>query len=222
MVRTNPRGEGSEFAADNTLSASESLALIDEQQAEMRRVLHREPTALYLMWSVVWLAVFALAFLAAREDQLVPGWLAGVLGGALIVGGVIVSAVVGIRMGYGIRGESSVAGAMYGWSWTLGFLALTGVNLTLMAGGMPDDLISPLWSGSSMVLAGVLCLAAGAMFRDIPQYVLGGWFLLVAPASVLAGSPENLLVVGIGGALGFAGRAVLPRLLRNLVSGGQS
>lgn len=214
MANTGARDDGPRPDGGEALSAGESLAVINEQRATVSRALDREPAGLYLMWAGLWLAVFALAFLGTRGDLPVPGWVAGIAGGVLVLTGVIVSAVVGIRMGNGIRGPSSTTGALYGWSWTLGFAALVGVNQGLMGAGVPDELMPLLWSGSAMTLAGVLCLAGGVVFRDIPQYALGVWFLLVAVACVLAGTPANFLVVGIGGAAGFAGRALLmPQLL---------
>jgi hypothetical protein len=92
---------------------------------------------------------------------------------------------------------------MYGWSWTLGFCTLAAVNIGVTRLGLPDDAVTLLWSGSSLLLIGVLYLAAGALFQDRFQYGLGVWMLVSSAGSVFAGVPGNFAVVSLAGGGGL-------------------
>ena len=93
---------------------------------------------------------------------------------------------------------------MYGWAWPLGFGALTLVNFRVIAlGGLSDDAASLLWSGSALLLVGVLYLAGGALWQSLPMYALGVWMLVTGALSVLVGVPGNFLVLALGGGGGM-------------------
>ena len=92
---------------------------------------------------------------------------------------------------------------MYGWSWGLGFFALGVVNIGVTRLGLPDDAVTLLWSGSSLLLVGVLYLGGGALFQDRFQYGLGVWMLASAACSVFAGVPGNFAVVALAGGGGL-------------------
>jgi hypothetical protein len=98
-------------------------------------------------------------------------------------------------------------GAMYGWTCSLSFCALAGVNSSIMRLGLSPEVVAALWAGSSMLLAGTLSMAGGAIWRDTAQYVLGIWLLLVGFGCVLAGIDDQSLVLAFGGLIGFGGRA---------------
>jgi len=50
---------------------------------------------------------------------------------------------------------------------------------------------------------GLMYLAGGMLWRDVPQYVLGVWMLVSAAGSVLAGVPGNFLVLAFAGGGGM-------------------
>jgi hypothetical protein len=97
-----------------------------------------------------------------------------------------------------------VVGAMYGWSWTLSFVCLAAVNITLANHGMSDSAVILLWSASSLLLVGVLQLAGGALWRDTVLYATGVWTMVCAAGAVLVGVPGNFLVLALAGGGGFA------------------
>ncbi|MGC7094027.1 hypothetical protein ACPZ19_05130 [Amycolatopsis lurida] len=195
------------------LSARESLELIDRESAVVARRLHGGGEHLPAMWAVLWFLAFATWHLAGEgwPGPVFPLWVPGVVMTVLIATGVVVSAVVGMRSGKGVRGASSRAGAMYGFSWMLGYAALVTVNLLVMAKGLPEELIGPLWAGTTMGLAGALCLAGGAMFRDTLFYGSGVVLLVTAVGAVLAGVDYQSAVVAFGGLIGFGGSWLLGR-----------
>jgi hypothetical protein len=190
------------------LSARESLDLIDRQEAEMDRDFSTFLVRLYATWAVLWFVAFA-ALHAAGNGRFSFGVAVVIMGVAVLVGAVV-STVLGVRSGRGRRGPSMVGGALYGWTWLFGFAALVVVNLSIM-GDLPRDVVPVLWTGSVMVLAGVLFMTGGAMFRDVGQYVLGGWLLLVGVACVLVDVDYQALVIAFGGLIGLGVRAVFAR-----------
>jgi len=66
-----------------------------------------------------------------------------------------------------------------------------------------------LWSGSALLVVGLLYLAAGIIWTDGVQYGLGVWILLTGAASVSAGVPGNFAVVSLAGGGGLVLAAAL-------------
>jgi hypothetical protein len=190
---------------EQLLSAGESLALIERQHAEAQRDLGMNPALIYGLWGAAYLFGFGAVYLTYPTVLSVrlPGAVAGVIIGTLFVAATVTSIVVGVRSGRGLRGPSRAAGAMYGWSWTLGFCTLAAVNNGVARRGLPDDAVTLLWSGSSLLLVGVLYLAAGAIFQDRFQYGLGVWMLVSSACSVFAGVPGNFAIVSLAGGGGL-------------------
>ncbi|MDQ6641784.1 MAG: hypothetical protein M3Y66_04735 [Actinomycetota bacterium] len=190
---------------DSPLSAEESLALIESQRREVHRRLGVNVALFYGPWGAAYLFGFGSAFLTypSAVPSRLSGTVAGVISGVLFAVAVVVSIVIGTRGGRGVRGPSRMVGAMYGWSWTLAFSALTAVNIGVTRRGLPADTATLLWSGSTLVLVGVLYLAGGALWQDRFQYGLGVWMLVTGAASVLAGVPGNFAVLSLAGGGGL-------------------
>lgn len=194
------------------MSPEESLNLIAREQEKVQRQIGFAPLRLLLAWGIAWLVGFGLEYLAVRG--VVSVVLATVVTVVLFVAAVATSTVYGVRAGRGVRGPSRTQGALYGWTWPLGYIALSVINGRL-GDYLSESALSLLWSGSALLLTGVLYLAAGAMFADRLQYGLGGWMLASAAVSVAVGYPANFLVLAFAGGGGFivagAGYVVLAR-----------
>jgi len=190
---------------DHPLSAGESLALIERQEQEVRQRLGVNVALFYGPWGVAYLLGFGSIFLTypSAAPVRLPGAMAAVTTGVLFAGAIVVSIVTGTRSGRGVRGPSRMVGAMFGWAWTLGFGALAAVNIGVTRLGLPDDAVTLLWSGSSLLLVGVLYLAGGALWQDTFQYGLGVWMLVTGAGSVFAGVPGNFAVVSLAGGGGL-------------------
>ena len=190
---------------DQLLSAGESLALIERQQQAAQRQLGFNPTLILGLWGAAYLFGFGAIFLTypTAVPLLLPCAVAGVIIGSLFAAATVISIVTGVRSVRGLKCPSRAAGAMYGWSWTLGFCALAAVNIGVTRLGLPDDAITLLWSGSSLLLVGVLYLAGGALWQDRFQYGLGVWMLVSGACSVYAGVPGNFAVVSLAGGGGL-------------------
>lgn len=185
------------------MTPEESLALIAKQAEETRRGIGPNPAVLLAVWGVVWLFGFGLVYVSAPPTSLIPMWVAAVITVAGFAGAMAYSAVYGIRTSRGVRGPSRLVGAMYGWSWMIAFGGLTVVNTALIRLGLDTELIPLLWSGTSLMLTGLMYLAGGMLWQSKLQYGLGVWIIACGAASVLAGGPHNFLVLSLAGGGGF-------------------
>ncbi|RSN28465.1 hypothetical protein DL990_27795 [Amycolatopsis sp. WAC 01416] len=186
-----------------SMTPEESLALIAAQSEKTRREIGPNPAVLLAVWGLVWLFGFGLVYVSAPPTALMPMWAAAVIAGAGFVGAMAYSAVYGIRAGRGVRGPSRLVGAMYGWSWMIAFGGLTVVNTALIRLGLDTGLIPLLWSGTALMLTGLMYLAGGMLWQSRLQYGLGVWIIACGAASVLAGGPYNFLVLSVAGGGGF-------------------
>ena len=211
MTNISSADDGSRVEEQGELSPEESLALIAAQNQEATHSLRVDPVPILGMWGVAWLVGFGAFYLASPKGPgpLLPTWAAGVMLGLLFSAAVGVSVGQGVWRGRGIEGPSHQVGAMYGWSWLLAFAGLYAVNLGLIHQGLPSGLGPLLWSGSSLLVVGLLYLAGGIIWADRVQYGLGIWTLVTGAASVSAGVPGNFAVLSLAGGGGFLVGAVL-------------
>lgn len=211
MVDTGSGKDSLSTATDRDLSPADSLALIDTQHDETLRRLRVDPVPIVGAWGLAWLAGFGAVYLASSDGPgpYLPAWAASVLLVVLFSGAIVLSVGEGVRGGRGVEGPSRRVGAMYGWSWALALAGLFAVNRGLAHQGLPADLRPLVWSGTSLLVVGLLYLATGIVWRDPVQYGLGAWTLLVGAGSVSAGVPANFAVLSLAGGGGFLVAAVL-------------
>lgn len=176
---------------DAPISAEDALAIIRREQ----RRSEPDISPFFLIWGAVWL-VIGVGFFAAGQ-ALVPFLAAGLTTAAVIVVGMVASAVLGARMGRGVSGPSSRSGAMYGLTWTVAMVGTGALVGGLSRFGGPG--VSVLAPALFVFVAGVLYTAGGALWRSAPDYVLGIAVQVVAVVSVFTEVPWNSLVMGIGG-----------------------
>ncbi|WP_086818946.1 hypothetical protein [Allokutzneria sp. NRRL B-24872] len=195
---------------EGTLSPAESLALISSERAKVDRSLSPSQALLFGVWGATWLTGWTLMFLATPGGpELLPLWLAGAVFAAVVVGSIVLSIVVGVRASRGIAGQSRLSGALHGWTWTLGFWALTAINVGFTVKlGVSIEVTALLWTTGPLLIMGLLTMLGAAQRRSIPEYGAGVWLLLAASASVYVGVPANLLVLGLAGGGALLGLAV--------------
>jgi len=216
MDDSSAAGGGPQVDPPHELSPEESLAVISAQRREAVRSLQVDPVPILGMWGLAWLVGFGACYLAAADGPgpFLPAWVAGILLGLAFAAALAVSVGQGLWRGRGIEGPSRRVGAMYGWSWLLAFGGLYAVNLGLLRQGLPEDLGPLLWSGTSLLVVGLLYLAGGMLWSDRVQYALGAWTLVAGAASVSAGVPGNFAVLSLAGGGGFLVAAVVARARR--------
>ncbi len=198
-----------ERADASDLSAEESLALIEEQRGRVGRDLEPDAVLLFGAWGLAWLIGFAGIYAAGRGWAGLSPLAAGLLFFALLMAALAITAVQVARSARGVRGVSAQVGAMYGWSWLLGFGCLFAINtgLARQDGGLTDEQWALFGPAGALLVVGLMYLAGGVMWRDRVQYGLGVWILATDAASVFAGVPGNSLVLAIAGGGGFLAAA---------------
>lgn len=189
---------------DEPLSAEESLNLIARQNRRTRRELGGGPARMLAAWAFAWLVGWGFTFFTTQSGGGVPVWVGGIVVPVLFLGAVVYTAVVSIRTGRGIRGPSRTVSAMYGWAWFFGAAGLMVVDIRITRfQALSPDQTSLLWSGTWLLLTGVLYLAAAMAWQDKLMYGLGAWIIVSAALSVLVGYPANFLVLALCGGGGF-------------------
>jgi hypothetical protein len=190
-------------AGDDGWVARERLALIAEQRRTMARGLGANQVPVLVAWGVAWLAGFGAIYLTSGRLQVMPDWAAGVILGVGFAIALTLSAVLPIRRRRGLTGPTRQVSVLYGWSWALGLAGLFAVNLGLDHHGLPLSVRPLVWSGSALLVVGLLYLASGLIWSDRVQYGLGAWTLITGAGSVAAGTPANFAVLSLAGGGGF-------------------
>lgn len=192
---------------DNSGDAREMLDLIDGQQRRVDRGLRLPVVWLYSIWAFAWLVGFLALYLAVIGvfDPVA----AGIVFAVLIVASIVASAVIGSRIGRGLRGQSQFAGTVYGISWSVCSIAFALLGTGLLAQGMPDGLAGIYFPSAYALMCGTLYLGGAALWHDTVQLVLGLALLVVGAVVPFLGLGPNLLVLAIAAAVIFGSGAVI-------------
>ena len=193
------------------MSAEESLNLIARQNRRTRRELGGGPARMLAAWALAWLVGWGFTYVSVQPGVAIPGWIAGgIVVPLLFLGAIAYTAYTSIRAGRGIRGPSRTVGAMYGYGWALSSIGLMVVDIRITQfQALSSDQVSLLWSGTWLLLTGVMYLAGGMVWQDKLMYGLGAWMIVSAALSVLVGFPANFLVLAVCGGGGFLLAAVV-------------
>lgn len=206
-----------------TLDAAASLRLIREQQERARSATEPDGRALYGAWGVAWLVGYLCLWTSSRRtaDGVGDGaygqpepWAFAVFGGALTAA-MIFTVVHTVTRTAGTRGATARTGAMYGWAWFLGFLAVAFVQGGLARAGASPEVMGLASNATACLVVGLLYLAGGMVFGETRLYVLGVWVLLVAAVASFVGVPLTYLVMAVAGGGGFLLLAALEQVLRS-------
>ena len=205
-----------------TFDAAEGLRIIAAQTAKVRS---QEPDAraIFAAWGVAWLVGYLAMYLTATgrlgQPRVVEGvdqpasW-AFVVFALSIVGAMVFTIVHSTRANTGIQGVSASFGAMYGWTWCLGFAVMSVMLGGLSRAGAGAEVMALAANACACLLVGVLYMAGGAFWQDRQQYAIGVWIILVAAVAVFAGLPHTYLVMAVLGGGGFFVGMVLEHLRR--------
>lgn len=198
------------------LTPEQTLALIDSQRARVDAELDVDPRRLYAAWGAAWLVGFGGLYATSVDEPLVDVSRGAALGAhfVLLVAAMAYTAVHVSRATRGVRGVSATTGAMYGWSWMLGFASLPVIIAAVERVGAPEPVLDLLWTTLPGLLVGVLYMMAGALWQDWSGFALGVWILVSTGLGALAGLPGIYLVMSLAGGGGFLLAAGAFALLR--------
>jgi hypothetical protein len=202
--------------ADEPLaSPDEALALIREQQRTVtERQLGGVPwilTAWAVSWGVGFLALWS-GYDGGNPWFRVPLPVGGAIFGVLVIGAIVASAVLGLRMNRGLRGPSSFAGAVYGISWSVVSLAAFLIGIALLQNGMSSSLATLYFPAAYALVAGALYFMGAALWRSVDQLVLGSVIIVTGTAAPFFGAPTNNLVMAVLGGGSFLIAAIVMRV----------
>ncbi|MBT0993587.1 hypothetical protein KIN34_04715 [Cellulomonas sp. DKR-3] len=195
---------------DEHLAPDDALAIIAGQREVSART---QPSSalLFGVWGAAWLIGYGLMWLTALDDDTPAVWAAAVaIGGG--AGAIAFTIWHSIHRSSGIRGRSPREGAMYGWAWALGFLAQGMIVAALAEAGAEPVVVSLAANAMATMVAGLLYLAGGLLWRSTPLYALGAWLLLTGAAGAFAGLPGSYAVMAFAGGGGMLVAALVSRL----------
>ena len=198
--------------SDEPLDPAEGLAIVEAQRLRVQQDAV-DPRVLFGAWGAAWaLGYTAMAVSSARSVDHAPNGWAGATFGVALIGAGVVTAVHITRHSRGMRGPSSIAGAMYGLAWSGGFMAMAALLVALARLDVSAQVQGLVANAVACLIVGVLYLAGGALWQDRSMAVLGGWILLVSAGAGFVPMPASyvlMAVAGGGGMLVAAGTAAL-------------
>lgn len=192
------------------LDPGASAVLIAEQRARVAEATDVDGRLLFGLWGLAWLIGFGALYAVSGDRPLVdaePGGAVALFTVILLAAMVVTAVHVGRRTS-GIHGDSAVQGAMYGWSWFLGFGGMFALASALAGAGAEPEVIQTAMTIGPPVLVGVLYMAGAAIWQDRTQFALGAWILVVTMVAAFVGLPGMLAVMALAGGGGMLAGAV--------------
>ncbi|MGJ9373347.1 hypothetical protein [Nesterenkonia sp. CF4.4] len=202
------------FPPSEAFDASESLRILDESAARVRERLQPDDRQLYAAWGLSWTLGYVLLWLSADPFTAPPTW-AFLVFAALLVGAGVFSGVHLTQRTTGIRGPSAVSGAIYGWSWVVSFLAVFVISSHVARADLDPVIISHVSFALPVLVVGILYMTGAAIFRSIPQFLLGAWIILVLLVALFFDLPTAYAVMGLAGGGGMFAVALGLHLYRS-------
>lgn len=195
---------------DDLPPGSDPAALLALIAAERERTRRRTAPTLAVIgtaWGVAWVVGYLTLYVTF--DGVSSPWWAFVVFIAALLLAVVVTAVHTARRSAGLSGESATVGAMYGWTWVVGFVAAFLIFASAARAGVTPELMALLSNGVSCLVVGLIYMAGGMLWREWRMFVLGAWIAVIAGVASLAGAPVIYLVMATAGGGGFLLAALL-------------
>ncbi len=201
------------------LRPEEMLALIEGETRGVKRAFTAQVPVYYFVWGGAWLVGYLLLWSAWEGSPApvrLPLWIAVPVFAALILGGAITSAVVGVRSNRGIKGVSDFVGTVYGLSWPVLGGAIAAIGTAMLRSGASSDVIAVYYTSAYALLVGALYLAGAMIWRSADQLVIAGVMIVAAAVTGYFGAPGNMLAMALiaGPALLVGGIVAVIRLRR--------
>lgn len=200
---------------ESPLDPAAALDLAERQQRAVGLSFVRPVAFLYLVWGVSWLFGF-LALWAAYVTDWLALPVAGIIFGVLITAAIVVSSIIGSRIGRGVQGSSDFQGIVYGLSWPLTGFAFAAVGMGLISQGMSGELASLYFPSAYALMAGILYVLGAALWHARSQLVLGVVLVVIGSVAPFVGAPHNNLVMALAGVAFLIGALHFTIVLRGL------
>lgn len=205
---------------ERPVDAAGILATIETDRERTQAALAPDARVLCGTWGAAWILGFAAVFLACwpSERPTIPLAVGLAVAAAALVGAILVSALHAARRGSATRGPSTVQGAIFGNAFPVAFLLVGALGFRLATSGVAPETMLAYWVVAPCLVIGGLGVAGAAMWNDRSQLVFSVWVLLVGFVAAWIPGPYVLLV-GVGGGLGFLVLAIVASVRPRLVSG---
>lgn len=190
-------------AEQSELDPTTAYALTDQARRDTSRALAPNLVWMYAMWGTAWLIGFGSFHGASHGWLPISYGVAATIFAISIAAGIVVSAVLGIRSGSGVRGPGAFQGAVYGWSWMLGFATVFVLAARIGSLDLDYELTGMLINSIAILVVGLMYAAGAALWHDYSMLVLAIWFTVVNIVSLIAGPSHYLLVFMTLGVAGF-------------------
>jgi hypothetical protein len=185
---------------ETAMSPAESLALIVRQRQETARRLGSNPLPFFLAWGLAWLVGFGAFFLRLGLDgrpyvDIPRAACLAILFVSLTLA-MAFTALNAWRQGSQVRGTSQDRGMMYGLSWSVGFVTMTGIALRF-EGHLTGPERYLLWASLSLLVVCVLFTAGGAVWGSRTMFAVGVGIAAINLLGVLLGPGWHALLASV-------------------------
>jgi len=199
-------------AAANAVSAEEALEIATREHEQAARNLAPDARVLFGLWGAAWGIGFAALWLTdgdePRIDLPTVGW---IVFGVSMIGALVGTGIHIGRRVHGVHGRSAVMGRRYSAAWVIAFAAYGALMSALGATDASDEVLSLLSPLLACLIVGLMYMAAGALWEDSVQFLLGAWITVAVGIAAIVGVPNHLLVMSVLGGGGFLIGALMAR-----------
>lgn len=174
--------DGNSYPSDDSVitDPAHALGLVEAENRKLDVLFASSGQYLYVTWGLVWVVAYLVLAVSSLRNVGGPSGLAFAIYGLLLLAGVVVSIVCGVKSVHGRRGQSKIRGTVYGWSWCLAFVSgmfmCTGLVQRL---NLSDDRIAILYNCIAVLIVGILYMSGSILDAfDLPMF-LGGLLMLL-------------------------------------------
>lgn len=205
---------------DHPLDPAAGLEIIAAQRARFRDDAQVDGRVLFVIWGVAWLVGYGALWLGTRSQVVYdPPANAFWVFAACIGGAVVLTLVHVLRRTSGMQGPHVRAGAMFGWSWFLGFAVMSLLIGSIVRSGASPVVVALVSNTVACLIVGLLYMASGAFQHQPWLFWLGAWILVVAATASRVGLPATYLVMALAGGGGLLVGAAIEHVRRRLSAG---
>jgi hypothetical protein len=215
---------------ETPLDPAAAMALLTTQQRSVQYQQSSFVWVILLGWGIAWSVGFLALWLidGARPGFALPLPVAVGVFIALTVTAIVLSMVLGIRSGKGVKASRANAfqGTVYGFTWTVSMVGIWLFGSGLTYNGMDPDLLSIFYPSAYVLMTGVLYFVSAALWGAKPMLFLGAWLVLIAVVAPFIGYPNHYLFFAIAGGGALLAMAIVAARytasLRRSMSGSNS
>ncbi|WP_105567029.1 hypothetical protein [Microbacterium halophytorum] len=191
---------------------AEMARVMAEQQRALDQRTARLGGALLVIWGVVWVLGYTVKWsqvgaLGGNPLFRIPAPAVDIAIAALVGGALVVSGIIGARMGRGVRGPSARTGALYGWTISIGTAAVVMFTVALARAGLDEEALALVFPGAFTLVFATLYMVGSALSGTRTPFVVGLVLCLATIAATTVAVPNHWLVYAASGCTFFVAAA---------------